>query len=211
MQQAAKKKKDAQEHYYNQQKSPVKKQNYKPQKQQQRVNNQIGSVQQRLGANNAAVFNNTNRKQFVPQVKQDKLSRIQNYKLNRVQNKAHFNNQQQFKQNKNKINNVRAINPRTGEVKFLRPLKRKNVNTKQPQNFTVSVGNTKIKQGMNASKHHVGTELNPALQQEIRIIQNKSTALMPQSFASQIPNATTDTRVPIMATRTTLHERFSRI
>lgn len=192
----------------NQQNNQLRKQN---QNQQRKFNNNKPSVQQRLNINN---------KQFVPIAKQQKLNRIQNYNNKRVQNNKNQNNQQTKQnkrlQNKNFGNPIRTVNPRTGEVKFLRPKKR-NANQAKPQNFTVSVGNSPTKiQDINFGyqKHHVSTELNPMIQEEIRIIQNKGIQNFsaPQTFGiSQVQNLTPDARVPISTTKTTLHERFSRM
>lgn len=233
MKQVAQKKKDAQDHYYGQGTSPMvkqnnfkqqKQQNFRPNQNQQQQNKRTNSVQQRLGVHNTA-NNNTNkvnRKQFIPQTKQAKLNRIQGYNNKKVQNKGNvqnrnINNQRRKYQNKNTSNKtIRAVNPRTGEIKFLRP-KRRNVNAtvngnNKVQNFQVSVGVDQIDPHINY-KHHVVSELNPMIQEEIRIIQNKGLQNfgISQNFSTQISSLTPEARVPISTTRTTLHERFSRI
>lgn len=204
MQQAARKKKEAQEHYYGQGKSPLRKQNKFNNKQVQQQpklpKRNVGSVQQRLGANNKASFTsnrNNTKKQFVPRNKQDKINRVQNYNFKRFQNNIMHNNQQ-FNQNRNKSGAIRTVNPQTGEVKYLWPMG-KQYNAK-PQNLTVSVRNGKNNMDVHAPKH-ANCELNPMIQEEIRHIQNV------KQFSSMTP----DILVPIMNTKTTLHERFSRM
>lgn len=228
---AAQKKKLAQEHYYGQGRSPMvrtasgnfakqnvvhqqqnnrqqnsRQQNSRQSFQQNNRQNFQRNVRQRLGQvnNNNANTNpnsftrNANRKQFIPNVKQQKLNRVNQF-VNKQQRRNNINPRTQQ-------GNVKVHSLLTGEVRYLRPLGSK-PKPARPTNYTVRVDNVKSNNTNNNYRHHAG--LNANIQQQIRLIQNKP--LVEPNLVTQIvmPQRDTAPTVPIMTTRTTLHERFS--
>lgn len=203
MQQVAQKKRVAQEMYYSQGRSPLVRTASGPFVKQD-TSSRI-SVQQRLG--NKSILRNSNNNQqqhqqnFVPRrpnqpfvggLRSDKMARVQNL--------------QKKKQRFQNMNGIKTVSS-TGKVVYLQPVRR-------PANYTVRVENDRKPN----YKHHVAKDLNPQLQQEIKLIQNKNMRQIispmpaPAPVPPQVhPNFEQIDRLPIVATSRTLHERFSMI
>ncbi|GLV38950.1 hypothetical protein CBL_05948 [Carabus blaptoides fortunei] len=115
-------------------------------------------------------------------------------------------NLQKKKQRFQNMNGIKTVSS-TGKVVYLQHVRR-------PANYTVRVENDR----KSNYKHHVAKDLNPQLQQEIKLIQNKNMRQIitappiPAPMPQQIdPNFEQIDRLPIVATSRTLHERFSMI
>lgn len=133
-------------------------------------------------------------------------SNLRSDKMVRVQN---FQNKKMTRNNVNNNGMIRTVGT-NGKVLFLRPAKgvavRKNIrNTK---NLSISVPND--------GRHHIKQNLNPTLQQEIKMIQAKGheQVVQPQMVYSSLdvmPYNSNVNRLAITATKKTMNERFSSI